>query len=197
MIVTETERLKIREFESHDMQALSKILSDPDVMEVSRKGPLNEADTMSFIGWCINSYQEYGYGQWAVVEKESGKLIGCCGLSHATVDEVDEVEIGYRLDKEHWGKGLASEAAGVVLAYGFDTWTIESIVGIVAPRHIGSIRVLEKVGFRTFSETCYCGWDVRVYRLSLKDQKSDKTARQPTSGCNTVFDASHREIGRQ
>ena len=187
MIVTETERLKIREFESHDVQALSKILSDPDVMEFSSKGPLNEADTMGFIEWCIKSYQKYGYGQWAVIEKESGKLIGCCGLSHATVDEVDEVEIGYRLDKEHWGKGLASEAASVVLALGFGTRIIESIVGIVAPRHRGSIRVLEKIGFRSFSETCYCGWEVRIYRLSQKEQKSYNTALQPTSGRDAAF----------
>ena len=187
MIVTETERLKIREFESHDVQALSKILSDPDVMEFSSKGPLNEADTMGFIEWCIKSYQKYGYGQWAVIEKESGKLIGCCGLSHATVDEVDEVEIGYRLDKEHWGKGLASEAASVVLALGFGTRIIESIVGIVAPRHRGSIRVLEKIGFRSFAETCHCGWEVRIYRLSQKEQKSYNTALQPTSGRDAAF----------
>lgn len=181
MLVTETERVKIREFESHDVQALSKILSDPDVMEFSSKGPLNEADTTGFIEWCIKSYQKYGYGQWAVIEKESGKLIGCCGLSHANVDEVDEVEIGYRFDKEQWGKGLASEAASGVLAHGFDTWMIESIVGIVAPRHRASIRVLEKIGFRAFSETRYCGWDVRIYRLSQKDQKSYNTSLQPTA----------------
>ena len=166
----ETARLKLREFEHHDVHALKTILSDPDVMEFSSKGPLSEADTMGFIDWCIKSYQEYGYGQWAVIEKGSGKLIGCCGLSHATVDEVDEVEIGYRLDKEHWGKGLASEAAGGVLAHGFDTLMLESIVGIVAPRHSGSIRVLEKIGFRSFSETRYCGWDVCVYRLSRDDR---------------------------
>lgn len=171
VVVTETERMKIREFDSHDVQALYKILSDPDVMEFSSKGPLNEADTKGFIEWCIKSYQKYGYGQWAVIEKESGTLIGCCGLSHATVDEVDEVEIGYRLNTEHWGKGLATEAAGGVLAHGFDALMIECIVGIVAPRHSSSIRVLKKIGFLDFSETRYCGWDVRVYRLSRNEQK--------------------------
>jgi RimJ/RimL family protein N-acetyltransferase len=170
VIVTETARLRLREFELHDVRALKKILSAPNVMEFSSKGPLSEADTLGFIDWCIKSYQEYGYGQWAVIEKGSGKLIGCCGLSHATVDEVDEVEIGYRLDKEHWGKGLATEAAGGVLAHGFDALMLESIAGIVAPRHSRSIRVLEKIGFRTFSETRYCGWDVRVYRLSRGDR---------------------------
>ena len=182
MVVTETERMKIREFDTPDVQDLNKILSDPDVMEFSSQGPLSEAGTTGFIEWCIKSYKKYGYGQWAVIEKESGKLIGFCGLSHVAVDEVDEVEIGYRLDKEHWGQGLASEAAGGVLAHGFDTLTIESIVGIVAPRHRSSIRVLNKIGFRDFSEARYCGWDVRVYRLSRNVQKSDNTSLLPASG---------------
>ena len=177
MVVTETERMIIREFDSPDVQALSKILADPEVMEFSSKGPLSKADTMGFVEWCIKSYKEYGYGQWAVIEKKSGMLIGCCGLSHAAVDGVDEVEIGYRLDKEHWGKGLASEAAGGVLAHGFHALMIESIVGIVAPRHRTSIRVLKKIGFRDFSETSYCGWDVRVYRLSRNEQKSPGITR--------------------
>ncbi|MES9898721.1 MAG: GNAT family N-acetyltransferase [Sedimenticola sp.] len=172
--------MQIREFESHDIQALCKILSSPGVMEFSSKGSLTEADTKNFIGWCINSYRENGYGQWAVIAKESGRLIGCCGLSYATVDESDEVEIGYRLAQEQWGKGLASESANSVLAHGFESCDIESIVGIVSPRHSASIRVLEKVGFRTFSETRYCDWDVRIYRMSKKDRKSYNTSLQPT-----------------
>lgn len=99
-------------------------------------------------------------------------LIGCCGLSHATVDGVDEVEIGYRLAQNQWGKGLASEAARKVLDYGFGICNLKSIVGIVSPLHEASIRVLEKVGFQSFSETCYSGWNVRVYRLSKHDWES-------------------------
>lgn len=76
------------------------ILSDPDVMEYSSKGPLSEAQTAEFIDWCIHSYDGLGYGQWAVIEKPSGRLIGYCGLSRTTVDGCDEVEIGYRLAKE-------------------------------------------------------------------------------------------------
>jgi [ribosomal protein S5]-alanine N-acetyltransferase len=185
--VTETERVEIREFESGDIQALRRILADPDVMEYSSKGPLNEAETSDFVEWCVKSYKENGYGQWAVVEKESRRLIGCCGLSRATVDECDEVEIGYRLAKERWEKGLASEAANGVLAYGFQSCNIESIVGIVSPGHSASIRVLEKLRFRAFSETRYCGWNVRVYRMSRKGWESYNTSLQSTSGRDAAF----------
>jgi RimJ/RimL family protein N-acetyltransferase len=171
VLVAETARLLIREFESGDTPALAKILGDPSVMEFSSKGALTEADTAKFIEWCGCSYQEHGYGQWALLEKTSGALIGFCGLSHAAVDGVDEVEIAYRLAQDQWGKGLAPEAASRVLEHGFSIRKIESIVGIVSPRHESSIRVLEKVGFEAFSETRYSGWDVRVYRLCKLERK--------------------------
>lgn len=175
MTVTETARVKIREFVDGDVQVLSGILSDPDVMEFSGKGPLNEAETMGFIEWCIKSYQDNGYGPWAVLEKESGKLIGSCGLSHTTLDGDDQIELGYRLGKEQWGKGLASEAASGALAHAFDTCMIDTVVGIVSPRHRASIRVLEKVGFRSFFQTNFYGWYVRVYRLSQEEWESYNT----------------------
>lgn len=165
VIVADTARLQIREFECSDTPVLSAILGDPSVMEFSSRGPLTEAETLSFIEWCRGSYQQHGYGQWAMIDKKSGALIGFCGLSHATVDGVDEVEIAYRLAHDKWGKGFASEAAKQVVAHGFSHCNIESIVGIVSPRHEASIRVLGTVGFQSFSETCYGGWDVRVYRL--------------------------------
>lgn len=181
MVIAESARVQIRELAASDVPALRAILGDPSVMEFSSKGALADSDTRRFIEWCIRSYQEHGYGQWGLIEKQSGVLIGCCGLSHATVDGVDEVEIGYRLARKQWGKGVASEAANKVLGHGFSICNINSIVGIVSPRHKGSIRVLEKVGFQSFCETCYSGWNVRVYRMSKHDWESYNTAVQPTS----------------
>lgn len=171
MMVTETERVLIRELESSDTPALSKILGDPSVMEFSSKGALTEADTAKFIEGCRSSYKEQGYGQWALIEKQSGALIGFCGLSNATVDGGEVVEVAYRLAQVQWGKGLASEAARKVLEYGIANCNIESIVGIVSLRHVASIRVLEKIGFQSFYETQYGGWDVRVYRLNKHNLK--------------------------
>ena len=150
-------------------------------MEFSSKGALTEADTAKFIEWCGHSYQELGYGQWALLEKKSGVLIGFCGLSHATVDGVDKVEIAYRLAQDQWGKGLATEAANKVLEHGFSICNIESIVGIVSSRHEASMRVLEKIGFESFSETRYSGWDVRVYRLCKLERKPYNTPLNPTA----------------
>lgn len=173
MYLTATNRLEIRKFESSDVKTLMPILSDPDVMEYSSKGPLSEAQTAEFIDWCTHSYDELGYGQWAVIEKPSGRLIGYCGLSRTTVDGCDEVEIGYRLAKDRWGIGLATEAAREALGYGFEACNLKSVVAIVAQNHAASIHILEKLGFSNFIETRYAGWDVRLYRLTRSDWKPD------------------------
>lgn len=167
--IAQTDRLNIRELKTDDTSVLSKILGDPSVMEFSSNGPLTEADTEMFIEWCTASYQQHGYGQWASIDKASGQLIGFSGLSHAELDGVDEVEVAYRLAKHHWGKGLATEAVRSVINHGFAHCDMASIIGIVSPRHVTSIRVLEKVGFQSYTETHYSGWDVRVYRLKRSD----------------------------
>ena len=69
MPVMETPRTLIREFEKSDERDLARILSDPHVMEFSSKGPLTGEATRQFIAWCIDSYREQGYGQWALMEK--------------------------------------------------------------------------------------------------------------------------------
>ena len=83
--VIETKRLQFRELEGSDVSALKQILSDPDVMAFSCNGVMSGADTEAFIGTCRVAYQLKGYGQWAILEKTSGTLIGFCGLSDVVI----------------------------------------------------------------------------------------------------------------
>ena len=171
----ETERILIRDFTSDDIPALSRILRDPLVMEFSCNGTLTTDDTRRFIEWCISSYHRHGYGPSALIEKKTGCLVGYCGLSHTNMDGVDTVQIGYRLTPDQWGNGFASESASRVLDQGFELCNVGSVIGIVSTLHEASIHVLQKIGFRSFTETCYRGWKVRVYRLSMGDWKSRNT----------------------
>lgn len=134
-------------------------------MKFSRAGPLDEAGVRRFVEWCLESYQTHGYGQWALICRDTGRLIGFAGLSQTTVEQSEEVELAYRLLPDRWGQGMAAEAASAILNLGFSRWRIESIVGIVADRHPASIRVLEKIGFDSYVAKRHHGWDVRLYRL--------------------------------
>lgn len=167
MVITKTPRLVLREFTSNDVGALVEILSDPEVMEFSTNGPCTEYDTRKFVDWCLDSYQEHGFGQWAIVDSSSEAIIGFCGLSQVDLNGVQEVEIAYRLARTAWSKGLASEAAAAALVYGFTECHIDSVIAIVADRHMVSARVAEKVGLKIDTFTKYRDWDVRIYRKSL------------------------------
>src|SRR5205823_10738173 len=85
--------------------------------------------------------------------KPTGEVIGFAGLKY--LDDVNEVDLGYRFFKEHWGKGLATEASKPVVAYGFEVLRLHRIVGIADIENKASIRVLEKVGFRFEKFTTY------------------------------------------
>lgn len=164
MVIAETPRLLLRELSPDDVGALAEILGDPKVMEFSTNGPCTEDDTRQFIDWCLHSYRDHGFGQWAVVDRLSGAIIGFCGLSHLELDGAQEIEIGYRLAPSVWGQGLASEAAGAALEYGFSHCHIDSVIAIITTRHVVSACVAEKVGFRIDTHTTYRGWDVCIYR---------------------------------
>lgn len=95
-----------------------------------------------FIQSAINMFREHGYGQWAMIHKSDQQLIGYCGF----VETDNDPEIGWRLAPEHWGKGLATEAARAILKHGFETLHFERVTATVQAENAASIRVSEKLG---------------------------------------------------
>ena len=77
--------------------------------------------------------------------RKYGQVIGFAGLKY--LDDLNAVDLGYRLLPEYWGQGLATEASRASIQYGFDTLELERILGLADPEHFKSIRVLEKLGF--------------------------------------------------
>ncbi|MBM79811.1 MAG: hypothetical protein CMJ78_04370 [Planctomycetaceae bacterium] len=80
MTVLETERLQLREMTITDLDDLHSILSDPIAMKYYPK-PFDHEMTTGWIEWSLRNYAKYGFGLWAVIEKEGGKLVGDCGLT--------------------------------------------------------------------------------------------------------------------
>lgn len=165
MQVCETERLVIRPLSLDDVPELTKILSDPEVMKHSIRGVCDEAATREFIEWSMACYDSSGVGPWALIDKESAGLIGFCGVSPEIVAGVEEANLGYRLASAYWNKGLASEAVKGILAYVFARKQCRSVVVIIEPEHVASLKVAEKAGFSEFDTIEFHGRPVRLYRL--------------------------------
>lgn len=114
----ETERLILREYSPEDFEAIHEILSDPETMRHYPK-PFDESRTRQWIAWNLENYQDYGFGLWAVVLKETGRLIGDCGLTLQNIDGETLPEIGYHIHKKYWRQGFGSEAARAVRDWAF------------------------------------------------------------------------------
>jgi len=146
MVIIETQRLILRQYNEDDLISLHKIFSDPKTMAFY-PAPFRIDQTQDWINRNQKRYEADGYGLWAVCLKDNNELIGDCGLVKQQVDNKTEVEIGYHINKEYWSNGYASEAARGCMEYGFNKLSLNKLISIIDPKNIASIRVAEKNGF--------------------------------------------------
>lgn len=159
----ETPRMRLRQFTPNDLDDLSCLYSEPDLMRYIGKGIRTKNETQAALFSIIKHY-EHGFGMWAVISKDDGKLIGRCGLCF--LDNTSEVELGYLLDKSYWRRGLATEASHASLKYGFEVVKLDRIVAIAKPENIASRRVMEKVGMKYEKDAYFYNTNVVYYSIS-------------------------------
>jgi RimJ/RimL family protein N-acetyltransferase len=144
----ETERLILRPFTLDDAEAWLPLISLPEVIRYTGDVPATSVDEAREILRTrpLRDYAVHGYGRMAVIEKSSGRLVGFSGLKY--LEDLREVDIGYRFLPDCWGKGYATESAGVLMEQGRREHGFQRIVGMAHPDNAGSIHVLEKLGLR-------------------------------------------------
>ncbi|TDL57696.1 N-acetyltransferase [Paenibacillus dendritiformis] len=156
MIIIETPRLFLRPFDDEDATSLHPVFSDPETMAYY-PAPFSYQQTQAWVKRNQDRYANDGYGLWAVCLKDTGQVIGDCGLINQKVDGKTEVEIGYHLNKAYWSKGYASEAAAACKEYGFNRLGLSRLISIIAPQNAASIRVAERIGFSKEKEAFIFG----------------------------------------
>ena len=147
----ETERLIIRDIEKYDAKGIFELDSDPDVHEYLGKKPIKtieEANQM--IDFIRNQYIDNGIGRWAIIDKETEDFIGWTGLKYeqGLRKDFNYYDLGYRLRKKYWGKGIATEAANESLKYGFEKLDLKEIGAAADVNHLASNKILKKVGLK-------------------------------------------------
>ena len=156
--IASTERLSLRHFHIFDATPMYQVFGDPEVMRFG-DGVQTKEWVDAWLRTCLERYQTWGFGPYAVVEKHSQDLIGYCGLFYFTdINGQPEVEIGYRLARSAWGRGYATEAAVAVRDYGFTTLGIKRLIAIIDPSNTASIRVAEKIGMQYEGEALLEGY---------------------------------------
>jgi RimJ/RimL family protein N-acetyltransferase len=146
-IVCQTSRLILRKFNESDVDPLLGFRGDPEVMRFSITGPeTREGIQTKYLPSCLRRYTRDGLGQWAVVRKSDGICVGECGICVQEADGEREFEISYRMRRDCWGKGLATEAARACRDYGFKEAGLRRLISIIESENAASIRVAEKLG---------------------------------------------------
>ena len=167
----DTARLRLRVPELADAEALMGILWDPDVVEqkqVTLREPPGGLDlALKNTHDMLRQWELRGYGQWSVIEKMTGHVMGCVGFYHPQT-QWPGVDLGWIIHRSRWGHGLATEAATAALGWVWEYTQIDRIVSLIAPDDLRSIRIATKIGehFERADVDPVHGEPVHVYAIT-------------------------------
>ncbi|MBP1989590.1 GNAT family N-acetyltransferase [Paenibacillus eucommiae] len=147
MIYLETSRLQLRDWKESDLEPFSRLNEDEQVMRYFPKS-LSPEETKVFYESIVSEFKECGFGFYAVDVKENNEFIGFIGFHQATFEAnfTPCIEIGWRLKKEAWGKGYATEGAAACLQYGFNELKFSEVYSFTADVNEPSKNVMVKIG---------------------------------------------------
>ncbi len=168
--ITETERLILRKMEPTDAPFFLELNANPNVTRYTGDGAfknIEEAETITL--YVISQYQKYGFGRWLVIEKESNSPIGWCGLKY--LEDIKEVDLGYRFLEGKWGKGYATEASVACLNYGFYNLNLNKIIGRADVNNHASINVFKKLKMSFIKTESYPEHDAVIYEVTKENHK--------------------------
>jgi RimJ/RimL family protein N-acetyltransferase len=144
--VIRTDRLILRRWRFEDRAPFAALNADPLVRE-HFPGTMSREASDAFVDLIEATWDERGWGQWAIEVPGVAPFIGFVGLWPADfVTGAPMVEVGWRLAREHWGHGYATEAAREALRFGFAELGLDEIVSFTVPRNLRSIAVMERIG---------------------------------------------------
>ena len=163
-IFLETDRLLLRRFTADDVDNLTGLDGDPEVMRFITGGRTTPPEEIEkdLVPAFLSYYERYdGYGFWAAIEKANGDFLGWFHFRPAPGSAPDEPELGYRLRKVAWGKGYATEGSRALIHKGFTEFGVRRVVAFTMTVNHGSRRVMEKCGL-TFVRTFVREWPEHI-----------------------------------
>lgn len=161
----ETERLIFRKFVDDDLALLIEQRSDPDVNKYLGGTKLQNPEALATrLQFYISCYESHGFGMCAMLWRPTGEMMGSAGLQ--PLEGTNEVEVGYSLIKEFWGKGIGTEAARGWLKFGFTKAGLDRIVAVSNQENWASRHIMEKLGMEYEKTEFHYDADCAFYAIS-------------------------------
>ena len=179
-----TSRLLLRRWREDDLPAMAAINADPEVMRWIGDGtPIDDGATAAATARAEQHWETHGFGLFAVEIRATGELAGFTGLNtpYSLPEVLPAVEIGWRLARQHWGRGIATEAARAALDFGFTDRGLDRIVSIHQLGNDASGRVMQKLGMHLDREiTDNRGRPVRIHTISRREYRLANPRNHPS-----------------
>ena len=167
--ILETDRLFLREMGDEDFDALKKVISDPENMKYYPK-PYDDQGVWRWINWCKDCYVKYGFGLWAVILKETGEMIGDCGISMQMIDDAMKPEIGYHVRLDYHRQGIGKEMTRAVKDYFFEHYGFNEVYSYMDKENLPSEKTAQANGMRFLHlYTTKQGEVCKVYRITREE----------------------------
>jgi RimJ/RimL family protein N-acetyltransferase len=145
-VILTTPRLLLRTFRRDDLPHYAALNADLEVVRHLGGVPLSRANSDQLAVWAQERHAREGTGLLAIERREDAAFLGMCGL-HCLYDWYpDDIEIGWRLAREHWGRGYATEAATAWLEHGFATLGLPRVISVTDPPNRRSLAVMHRLG---------------------------------------------------
>ena len=160
----DTRRLRLRMFRQSDAEAYGHMLADPQVARYLSHGqPLSPSEAWRHMAMLLGHWQLFGFGPWAVEERETGELVGRIGPYFPA--GWPGLELIWTIRRQSWGQGYATEGARAALAYVFEEMKRDRVISLIRPQNAASIRVAEKLGQVLQERLEFYGEEALVYGI--------------------------------
>lgn len=162
-MIIKNEKLFIEKFKKSDISDWSKIETDPKVRHFVDGKKQSYKQSEDYIKKNILSYDNNGFGRYAVRLKKNKQLIGMCGF----LEENYGIDFGYRYIPSVWKNGIGYDVAKIVLNYGIKKLKLDKIVAIAHVDNKGSIRILEKLNFIKKNKIIFNNQNALIFKLEI------------------------------
>jgi RimJ/RimL family protein N-acetyltransferase len=169
-----TTRLSLVPFADDHVDGLHALNSDPEVMRYISGHPETRDDTVEVVERVKRRWIEFGYSWWSFIERDSGEIVGAGALQNlrreatSAPDPACPLEIGWRLRRDCWHRGLATEAARAIAGFAFDTIHADELYAVCDPDNIASASVMKRLGMQSCGLQTWYGKSLATYQTTAQ-----------------------------
>jgi RimJ/RimL family protein N-acetyltransferase len=168
-LVLETPRLLLREMTMGDIDFIAAMMAHPEVNHFYERR-FTRAESETWLERQLERYRRDGKGLWLAVERATDKPVGQVGLAWQDVDGERHPEIGWLLDRPHWGRGFATEAGAATRDAAFNEWGYDHVISLIRPVNLPSQRVALRLGMTEGRRVQFHGYEHCVFEISRTAQ---------------------------